>query len=66
MKRRENGANVNLIYLIKMAKIVECHGHIFKGELSIEKIEEKINKSERRIYGNKKTTMGGLAHHQLV
>ena len=37
-----------------MAKIAEYHGNISKEKLSLEEIEERINKSEKRIHGNKK------------
>ena len=47
MKRREYGADINLRYLIKMAKIAEYHRDISKENSSLEEIEKKINKSEK-------------------
>ena len=58
VKRREIGANVNMRYLIRMAKIAECHDNLSKRKLSIEIIEKKISKSEDEYMIIQKTSMG--------
>ena len=45
-KNSKNGANVNMRYLRRMAKIAEYCGNLSRGELSLEIIDEQINKSE--------------------
>ena len=54
VKRREDGTNVNLRYLIRMAKIAEYHGNLFKGKLSLETINKMINKLENKYMVIKK------------
>ena len=53
-EKKENESNVNLRYLIRMAKIVEYHGNLSKRELSLEIIDEMINKSEEEYMAIKK------------
>ena len=48
IKRRENGAYVNMKYLIKKARIAEQHDNLTKGIIALETIDKMITKSENK------------------
>ena len=54
IKRQDDGANVSIIYLMRMAQTIEYHGNLSKGNLSKDRIEQMVINAEREYMTIKK------------